>query len=113
MNENTELIQLTDKAIAQVKNIFKQEDKGPEYGLRLGVIGGGCSGLSYKIDFDKKKEKDNVLTFDEVSVFIDLKSSIYLKGVILDFKDGLNGKGFIFVNPNAANTCGCGESFSV
>jgi iron-sulfur cluster assembly protein len=113
MTDTNELIQLTDKAIAQVKNIFSQEDKGPEYGLRLGVVGGGCSGLSYNIDFDMKKEKDNVLTFGDVSVFIDLKSSIYLKGVILDFKDGLNGKGFVFVNPNAANTCGCGESFSV
>jgi iron-sulfur cluster assembly protein len=113
MNDTSELIKLTDKAIAQVKNIFEQEGKGPDYGLRLGVVGGGCSGLSYKIDFDKKKEKDNILTFDNVSVFIDLKSSIYLKGVILDFKDGLNGKGFVFVNPNAANTCGCGESFSV
>ena len=113
MNDKTELIQLTDKAIAQVKNIFEKEGKGKEFGLRLGVVGGGCSGLSYNIDFDTKKEKDNVLTFGEVSVFIDLKSSIYLKGVVLDFKDGLNGKGFVFINPNAANTCGCGESFSV
>ena len=113
MNDTNQIVQLTDKAIAQVKNIFAQESKGPEYGLRLGVVGGGCSGLSYNIDFDTKNEKDNVLTFGDVSVFIDLKSSIYLKGVILDFKDGLNGKGFVFVNPNAANTCGCGESFSV
>lgn len=107
------LVELTDKAVQQVKEIFKAEDKGPEFGLRLGVVGGGCSGLSYKIDFDTKNEKDNVLEFDGVKVFIDLKSSIYLKGVILDFKDGLNGKGFVFINPNAANTCGCGESFSV
>ncbi|CAM9932559.1 unnamed protein product [Chrysoparadoxa australica] len=107
------LVELTDKAVAQVKEIFEKENKGPDFGLRLGVVGGGCSGLSYKIDFDTKKEKDNVLEFDGVKVYIDLKSSIYLKGVVLDFKDGLNGKGFVFINPNAANTCGCGESFSV
>ena len=107
------LINVTDKAVNQVKTIFENEGKGDEYGLRLGVIGGGCSGLSYKIDFDTKKEKDNVLEFDGVKVFIDLKSSIYLKGITLDFKDGLNGKGFVFINPNATNTCGCGESFSV
>lgn len=113
MSEATDLINLTDKAVEQVKSIFASENKGSEYGVRLGVVGGGCSGLSYKIDFDTKKEKDNVLEFDGVKVFIDLKSSIYLKGVTLDFKDGLNGKGFVFVNPNASNTCGCGESFSV
>lgn len=113
MSEATDLINLTEKAVEQVKNIFASENKGPEFGVRLGVVGGGCSGLSYKIDFDTKKEKDNVLEFDGVKVFIDLKSSIYLKGVTLDFKDGLNGKGFVFVNPNATNTCGCGESFSV
>lgn len=113
MSNSTNIVNLTDKAISQVKSIFEQEDKGEDFGLRLGVVGGGCSGLSYKIDFDTKKEKDNVLEFDGVKVYIDLKSSIYLKGVTLDFKDGLNGKGFVFINPNAANTCGCGESFSV
>ena len=113
MSDSINIVNLTDKAIAQVKSIFDQEKKGEDLGLRLGVVGGGCSGLSYKIDFDTKKEKDNVLEFDGVKVFIDLKSSIYLKGVTLDFKDGLNGKGFVFINPNAANTCGCGESFSV
>jgi iron-sulfur cluster assembly protein len=108
-----QLVNVTDKAVEQAKVIFTSEGKGSEYGLRLGVIGGGCSGLSYKIDFDTKKEKDNVLEFGGVKVFIDLKSSIYLKGITLDFKDGLNGKGFVFINPNATNTCGCGESFSV
>lgn len=113
MSETNTLVKLTDKAVAQVKSIFEAENKGSDYGVRLGVVGGGCSGLSYKIDFDTQKEKDNVLEFNGVKVFIDLKSSIYLKGITLDFKDGLNGKGFIFVNPNASNTCGCGESFSV
>ena len=81
--------------------------------VRVGVKSGGCSGLSYNIDFDEKKEKDNVQDYGDFKVFIDLKSSIYLKDVVLDFKDGLNGKGFVFSNPNATNTCGCGESFSV
>lgn len=107
------IINITEKALKQIQNIFASEDKGPTFGLRLGVIGGGCSGLSYKIDFDQKREKDNVIELDGVKVFVDPKSSIYLKGITLDFKDGLNGKGFIFENPNANNTCGCGESFSV
>eukprot|EP00914_Ancora_sagittata_P007873 GHVO01015476.1.p1 GENE.GHVO01015476.1~~GHVO01015476.1.p1 ORF type:complete len:112 (-),score=8.72 GHVO01015476.1:276-611(-) len=107
------VVEITEKALDQIRNIFLNENKGVDYGLRLGVIGGGCSGLSYKIDFDSKKEKDNVYNYDDVRVFIDPKSSIYLKGVVLDFKDGLNGKGFVFDNPSAKNTCGCGESFSV
>ncbi len=107
------LVTVTEKALIHIKQIYSKEDKGLETGLRLGVIGGGCSGLSYKIEFSEKKEKDNVLTFGDVKIFIDPKSSIYLKGVELDFKDGLNGKGFVFNNPNANNTCGCGESFSV
>ena len=77
------------------------------------MIGGGCSGLSYKIDFGEQKENDRVISFNHFNVFIDPKSSIYLRGVTLDYQDGLNGKGFIFTNPNATNTCGCGESFSV
>ncbi len=113
MSEIKNVVELTDKAIEQVKKIFETESKGPGFGLRLGVVGGGCSGLSYKIDFDEKKEKDNVQDYGDFQVYIDLKSSIYLKDVVLDFKDGLNGKGFVFTNPNASNTCGCGESFSV
>ncbi|MDC1175026.1 iron-sulfur cluster assembly accessory protein [Bacteriovoracaceae bacterium] len=112
MNQE-EVVKLTDKAVEQVRNIFQSEKREDNFGLRLGVIGGGCSGLSYNIDFDTMKEKDNVFEYDGFRLFIDLKSSIYLKGVVLDFKDGLNGKGFVFENPNATNTCGCGESFSV
>ncbi len=107
------LIEITDKALDQIRNILSAEAKGPDTGLRLGVSGGGCSGLSYKMEIDQSKEKDNVICFDDVTVLIDLKSSIYLKGIVLDYKDGLNGKGFVFNNPNASNTCGCGESFSV
>lgn len=113
MEATNNIIDITPKALDQITKIFQQENPGPEKGLRLGVIGGGCSGLSYKIDFDELKEKDNVLKFNGIRVLVDLKSAIYLKGVVLDFEDGLQGKGFVFKNPNATNTCGCGESFSV
>lgn len=108
-----ELVSVTEKALQQIRAIQAQETPAAENGLRLAVIGGGCSGLSYKIEFSAPKERDNVLTYGEVRIFIDPKSSIYLKGIVLDFQDGLNGKGFVFENPNAKNTCGCGESFSV
>lgn len=111
--ENGDLIQITDKAAQQIQTVFKKENPGPEKGLRLAVVGGGCSGLQYKIEFSPRKEKDNILNLGGIDVLIDPKSSIYLKGIELDFKDGLNGKGFVFNNPNATNTCGCGESFSV
>lgn len=113
MEVTNKVIDITDKALDQINQIYKTEGKGPEFGLRLGVVGGGCSGLSYKIAFDAVKEKDNILQFGEIKVLVDIKSAIYLKGVVLDFQDGLNGKGFVFTNPNATNTCGCGESFSV
>lgn len=108
-----DLIEITDKAKEQIKSIFATEKQDYSKGLRLAVIGGGCSGLQYKIEFSDSREKDNILELDGVKVLIDPKSSIYLKGVVLDFKDGLNGKGFVFENPNAKNTCGCGESFTV
>ena len=107
------IIEISDKALIQIKSIFIAESPNQNSGLRLAVIGGGCSGLQYKIEFSEHKEKDNVIEQDGIRIFIDPKSSIYLKDVKLDFQDGLNGKGFIFENPNAANTCGCGESFSV
>lgn len=107
------IVKITDKASEQIQTIFNSQNPGPDQGLRLAVIGGGCSGLQYKIEFSDKKEKDNIIERDGFKVFIDPKSSIYLKDVVLDFKDGLQGKGFVFENPNATNTCGCGESFSV
>lgn len=107
------IINVTENAQKQIHTIFTAENPGPDKGLRLAVIGGGCSGLQYKIEFSEKKEKDNIIAMGDVRVFVDPKSSIYLKDVVLDFQDGLNGKGFVFENPNATNTCGCGESFSV
>ena len=107
------IVQITKGAVSQIENIFKKEAPAADKGLRLAVIGGGCSGLQYKIEISDKKEKDNIVNLGDINVFIDPKSTIYLKDVVLDFQDGLNGKGFVFTNPNATNTCGCGESFSV
>jgi iron-sulfur cluster assembly protein len=108
-----ELISVTEKALEQIIKIKAQENAADHMGLRLGVSGGGCSGLSYKIEFSEMKPNDNILEMNNVKILIDPKSAIYLKGIVLDFKDGLNGKGFVFDNPNAKNTCGCGESFSI
>lgn len=107
------MIQVTEKAIAEVKKLISQENSDAA-GLRVGVKGGGCSGLSYFLSFEKTpRPDDNVLEFGGVKVFLDPKSALYLKGTQLDFSDGLNGKGFTFTNPNAQRTCGCGSSFSV
>ena len=112
--QTNNIIDITPKALEEIRRIFAAQEEGSRQGLRVGVVGGGCSGLSYKIDFDDRKEKDHVVSFEDgLEVFIDVKSAIYLKGVQLDFQDGLKGKGFVFQNPNATNTCGCGESFSV
>lgn len=113
MEQATNILTITDKAIEQIRAIYEKEGRSFEQGLRLGVVGGGCSGLSYKIDFDEQREKDNILKLGNVNILVDIKSAIYLKGVVLDFEDGLKGKGFVFKNPNATNTCGCGESFSI
>ncbi len=107
------LVVLTERAQREIREIFSRESSSSEPGLRLGVIGGGCSGLSYEMEFDSPRSNDNIVEFDGFKVLLDPKSSIYLKGVTLDFQDGLKGKGFIFVNPNATNTCGCGESFTI
>ncbi|MCC6697828.1 MAG: iron-sulfur cluster assembly accessory protein [Candidatus Hydrogenedentes bacterium] len=106
------LIQATDGAIAELKRLLEKETAEVD-GVRLGVKGGGCSGLSYVIEFSQKRDGDNAVEQDGVTFLMDRKSSIYLKGIVLDYKEGLKGKGFVFQNPNASSTCGCGESFSV
>ncbi len=110
------LVKITDKAIAEILKLYEaaKAEKPDLQGLRLGVKGGGCSGMSYNLEFGQKQGNDyEIETPINVPVFIDPKSAIYLKGIILDFQGGLEGKGFVFVNPNATSTCGCGESFSV
>lgn len=111
-NQN-KIVMITEKALGQVSHIFQTDPNASGKCLRLSVVGGGCSGLSYKIDFGFPNEKDIRQEYEGFSVIIDPKSAIYLKDVEVDFQDGLNGKGFTFKNPNAAGSCGCGESFSV
>jgi len=108
------MIALTPRAIAEVKKLLQQEENRSAQGLRVGVKGGGCSGLTYVLDFvEQNRPDDKVFEFDGIKIFMDPKSAIYLKGTELDFSDGLMGKGFEFKNPNAQRTCGCGSSFGV
>ncbi len=109
-----EEISLSEKARLEVAKIMAANNIPDTYGLRVGVKGGGCSGLSYSLGFDKEpREGDKTLKIDGVQLFIDPKSLFYLSGTQLDFTDGLNGRGFVFNNPNASKTCGCGSSFGV
>ena len=106
------LVTLTEAAVVEVKRLMDVQDL-TEGGLRLGVKGGGCSGLSYTINFDEKiGEFDTVCEQDGVKVIVDAKSAIYLEGMQLDYQKDLVSGGFKFLNPNASKTCGCGESFS-
>ncbi|MDI1233569.1 MAG: iron-sulfur cluster assembly accessory protein [bacterium] len=107
-------ITITPSATEKVHQLMSEENMGPDYFVRVSVKGGGCSGLSYDLDFDnERKESDQEFLNGDVKIICDLKSYLYLAGTELDFTDGLNGKGFNFVNPNAKRTCGCGESFAV
>ncbi len=112
--EVKEEISITPKAAEQIRKV-KLDNKIPEnYALRLGVKGGGCSGFTYVLAFDEKpKPDDREFTIQGLSVFVDPKSLNFLTGTTLDFSDGLNGRGFVFNNPNAHRTCGCGNSFGV
>ena len=106
-------IEITDRAVDEIRRLKEKEgiDAG---GLRVGIKGGGCSGLSYNLGFDSEARKgDKVFEREDVRLFCDLKSYIYLNNTLLDYDSGLMGKGFQFLNPNAKNTCGCGESFSI
>lgn len=106
------IVSATEPAIRELKRLLDSE-RAEVTGVRMAVKGGGCSGLSYVLDFDKERDGDNIVEQDGVRFYMDRKSTIYLKGIQLDFKEGLKGKGFVFTNPNASSTCGCGESFSV
>ncbi len=108
------LVTISAKALAQLKVLRKEEGHQEDHGIRVSVKGGGCSGLSYDLNFDTAEQPgDHVFEQEGVKVFVGAKSLLYLVGTQLDFTDGLNGKGFAFNNPNASRTCACGESFAV
>ena len=96
----------------EVKDLMLKGKYSADHGLRLGVKGGGCSGFSYILDFDTKKENDAVFRIADIPLYIDKSQAIYLYDCEIDFKNGLDNRGFIFNNPNATSTCGCGTSFS-
>ena len=107
------MITVTDNAKAQAIQLMAEDNKAGHF-IRVGVEGGGCSGLMYQLTFDNKiSETDKEFENNGIKVVVDKNSFLYLIGTTLDFSGGLNGKGFVFVNPNADRTCGCGESFSI
>ncbi len=109
------MIQVSETAKQKVMNLMTEEgfNTATDY-VRVGVKSGGCSGLSYELDFDNKmSETDKVFEDNDVRIIVDKKSFLYLVGTVLEYSGGLNGKGFVFNNPNAQRTCGCGESFSL
>lgn len=108
------MIKVSDNAKSEALKLMEAHHSGKDAFIRVGVKGGGCSGLMYNLDFDTElKEDDKEIINNGVKIVVDKKSFLYLIGTELDFSGGLNGKGFVFKNPNASRTCGCGESFSI
>ncbi len=106
------MIKITEKANSELKRLLKLENR-EHWGLRVGVVGGGCSGLSYTLAFDEEpKSSDTVFSVEDIKVFVDAKSFLFLNGMTLDYSSDLLNGGFRFVNPNAKRTCSCGSSFS-
>jgi len=108
------MIKVTEKAKEQIVKLRQEEKKSEDHNIRVSVKGGGCSGLMYDLGFDDDlRDEDQVYEDKGIKILVDKRSLLYLLGTTLDFSDGLNGKGFQFINPNASRTCGCGESFSI
>ena len=105
-------LQLTERAAQEIKNIMANKNIPEGYNLRVGVKGGGCSGMSYVLGFDRQREHDVEFEVGGIAVFMDKRHGLYLMDTVVDYQDGLNARGFTFDNPNAAATCGCGSSFS-
>lgn len=106
-------VSFTPGAVKELNKLKSQQEIGDDFGLRVGVEGGGCSGMNYILGFDQKKEGDQEYIIDGIKVYMHKAHGLYLVGMQIDFQDGLNARGFTFNNPNAASTCGCGSSFSV
>ena len=106
-------VNLTDSAVNEVKRLTTEPSFDSSKMLRIGVKGGGCSGMTYVLDFDSRKENDTIYEKDGINFIIDNSQSIYLFGMEVDWQGGLNSRGFTFNNPNASSTCGCGTSFAV
>ncbi|PSQ87975.1 MAG: iron-sulfur cluster assembly accessory protein [Bacteroidetes bacterium QH_2_63_10] len=105
-------IQISPNAAKEIRKIIQKKNIPEGYGLRVGVKGGGCSGMSYVLGFDKEREKDRVFEIDGITVYMDKRHGLYLMGTTINYHDGLNARGFTFENPNATETCGCGASFA-
>jgi iron-sulfur cluster assembly protein len=106
-------VSFTEGAVKELLKLKDQQELSEDFGLRVGVEGGGCSGMNYILGFDQKKDGDQEYIIDGITVFMHKAHGLYLAGMQIDFQDGLNARGFTFNNPNAASTCGCGSSFSV
>lgn len=106
-------IALSDRAAEEIHKIIRTKDIPEGYGLRVGAEGGGCSGMSYKLGFDKKREHDQEFDIGGITVYMDKRQGMYLMNTTIDYHDGLDARGFTFDNPNASATCGCGSSFAV
>ena len=106
-------VAFTEGAVKELYKLRDQQEIGEDYGLRVGVEGGGCAGMNYVLGFDQKKDGDQEYIIDGIKVFMNKAHGLYLVGMQINFQDGLNARGFTFENPNAASTCGCGTSFSV
>ncbi len=106
-------IDLTERALAEIRKVYADEAPGDNAGLRVVVSRGGCSGMSYEMDFSKAQPGDIEVNFEDFKVFIDAGSSLFITGSTLDYQGGLRGRGFVFTNPNASKTCSCGDSFGL
>lgn len=103
---------LTEGAVKELKKLREQQEIADDFGLRVGVEGGGCAGMNYILGFDQKKDGDTEYLISGIKVYMNKAHGLYLAGMEIDFQNGLNSRGFTFNNPNATNTCGCGTSFS-
>ncbi len=106
-------VTFTEGAVKELNKLKYQQELNDDFGLRVGVEGGGCSGMNYVLGFDQQKDGDQIYFINDIKVYMHKAHGMYLAGMQIDFQDGLNARGFTFNNPNAASTCGCGTSFSV